>query len=44
MNVDGPLDRGLEFTVPLNAKAEPIKKLMSQAITDMKQQSAFGRH
>jgi len=43
-NIKGLLDRGLEFTVPSNAKAEPIKKLMSMAVADMKQSGAFRRH
>lgn len=43
-NIFGLLERDLEFTVPSNAKAEPIKKLMSQAVSDMKQSSAFRRH
>jgi transposase len=43
-NIFGLLERGSEFTVLSNAKAEPIKKLMSQAIGDMKRSSAFRRH
>ncbi|MDN5358035.1 MAG: hypothetical protein PWR17_1204 [Candidatus Methanomethylophilaceae archaeon] len=43
-NLNGLLESGLDFTVPSNAKAEPNKKLMSLAISDMKQSSAFRRH
>jgi transposase len=43
-NINALLEMGVEFTVPSNAKAEPIKKLMSQAITDMKESSAHRYH
>jgi hypothetical protein len=43
-NVRGLLERGLEFTVPSNAKAEPVKKLMSMAVADMRTSGAFRRH
>jgi transposase len=43
-NINALLEMGTEFTVPSNAKAEPIKKLMSQAITDMKGSSAYRYH
>lgn len=36
--------RGLEFTVPSNTRAEPIKKLMSSVIADMKRSEAYRRH
>jgi len=43
-NVKGLIDRGISFTIASNARAEPIKKLMSMAISDMKRSDAFRRH
>jgi len=43
-NIYGLLEHGLEFTVPSNVKAEAIKKLMSMAVADMKDPSAYRRH
>ena len=43
-NINSLLERGLEFTVPSNVKAETIKKLMSMAVADMKASSAYKRH
>lgn len=40
-NVSFLLDLGVDFTIPSNAKSEPIKKLMSMAIGDMNESSAF---
>ena len=43
-NVSKLLDPGVDFTTPSNAKAEPIKKLMSMAVSDMEKSSAFMFH
>lgn len=43
-NVSKLLDLGVDFTMPSNAKAEPIKKLMSMAVSDMEKSSAFRFH
>lgn len=43
-NVKGLIDRGISFTIASNARAEPVKKLMSMAIRDMKGSDAFRRH
>lgn len=40
-NINGLLKCDPEFTVPSNAGVEPIKKLMSSAITDMKRSEAY---
>lgn len=33
-NISALLDLGTEFTVPSDAKAEPIKKLMTMAVSE----------
>lgn len=43
-NVRALLESGAEFTMPSNVKTEPVKKLMSRAIADMKDSSAFRYH
>lgn len=43
-NINGLLERGPEFTVPSNTRAEQTKKLMSSAITDMKRLGAHRYH
>ena len=43
-NISKLLDLGVDFTMPSNARAEPIKKLMSMAVSDMGNSSAFRFH
>jgi len=43
-NVSALLDMDVCFTMPSNAKAEPIKKLMSMAVSDMDRSEAFRYH
>ena len=43
-NVSKLLDLDVDFTMPSNAKAEPIKKLMSMAVSDTEKSSAFMFH
>jgi len=43
-NVASLLDMKIDFTIPSNAKAEPIKKLLSLSLNEMKQPSAFAFH
>lgn len=43
-NVSALLDLGVDFTLPSNAKAEPIKKLMSMAVNEMKKASSHMFH
>lgn len=43
-NVSALLDLGVDFTMPSNAKAEPIKKLMSKAINELKSSSSLTYH
>ena len=43
-DINALLEMGVEFTVPSDAKAEPIGKLMSQAMTDMKRSGAYRYH
>lgn len=43
-NLAALLDLGVRFTMPSNARAEPIKKLMSMAVKDMDKASAFMFH
>lgn len=40
-NVKALLDMDVDFTIPSNIKAEPIKKLMTMAVTKMKESSSF---
>lgn len=43
-NISALLDLGTEFTVPSNARAEPIKKLMTMAVSEMKRASSHAFH
>ncbi len=43
-NVSKLLDLDVDFTMPSNAKAEPIRKLMSMAVSDTEKSSAFMFH
>ena len=43
-NISKLLSLDVNFTIPSNAKAEPIKKLMSMAVSDMEKSSAFMFH
>ena len=43
-NVSALLDLGVRFTMPSNAKAEPIKKLMSRAVSEFKESSSYAYH
>lgn len=43
-NISKLLSLDADFTIPSNAKAEPIKKLMSMAVSDMEKSSAFMFH
>lgn len=43
-NVRALLDIGVPFVVPSNAKAEPVKKLMTRAIRDLRDSSSYRMH
>lgn len=43
-NVSALLDMGVQFTVPSNAKAEPVKKLMTMAVSEMKKAASHTFH
>lgn len=43
-NVSFLLDRGVDFTMPSNVRSEPMKKLMSKAVSDLKKSDAFMFH
>lgn len=43
-NVSALMDLDMDFTMPSNVKAEPIKKLMSKAIDELKASSSFAFH
>lgn len=43
-NILSLLEWGVDFTVPSNIRSEPIKKLLSLSVNDMKQPSAFAFH
>ena len=43
-NISALLDLGTEFTVPSNAKAEPIKKLMTMAVSEMRKAASHAFH
>ena len=43
-NIHSLLKSGITFTIPSNARSEPVKKLISMAISDMKLSSAFNYH
>lgn len=43
-NISALLDMGVDFTMPSNVRAEPIKKLMSRAIDELKGSSSFAYH
>ena len=43
-NVSALMDLGMDFTMPSNARAEPIRKLMSRAIEELKASSSFAFH
>jgi len=43
-NVSTLLDLGVDFTMPSNIRSEPIKKLMSKAIGELKESSSFAYH
>ena len=43
-NVRKLLDLGVDFTMPSNVRSEPIKKLMSRAISELKESSSFAYH
>ncbi len=43
-NVSALMDLGMDFTMPSNARAEPIKKLMSRAIEELRASSSFAFH
>jgi transposase len=43
-NVSRLLELGVDFTMPSNVKAEPIKKLLSKAIGELKGSSSFAYH
>lgn len=43
-NVSALLEMGVDFTMPSNIKAEPIKKLMSKAVDELKESSSFAYH
>ena len=43
-NVNHMMKKEVEFTMPSNAKAEPIKKLMTMAAADMKDAVSYRRH
>lgn len=43
-NIAVLLDLGVEFTMPSNIREEPIKKLLSRAITDLKGSERFRSH
>lgn len=43
-NISSLLDRGIEFTIPANAREMPIKKLMTKARKVMKDSDSIRRH
>ena len=43
-NVSKLLELDVDFTMPSNVKSEPIKKLMSKAISELKESSSFAYH
>ena len=43
-NVNHMMRKGVEFTMPSDAKAEPIKKLMTMAAADMRGAASYRRH
>ena len=43
-NVAELLDLGVDFTMPSNVRSEPIKKLMSKAIGELRGSSSFAYH
>jgi transposase len=43
-NAKALLDRNVKFTMPSKAQAEPIKKLMSMAVADMRSPDSFRMH
>lgn len=43
-NISALLDLGVDFIIPSNAKAEPIKKLMTMAVSDMESSAAYMFH
>lgn len=43
-NIMGLIRRNMEFTVPSNVRSEPIRKLVSAAVSDMKDAASFRRH
>jgi transposase len=43
-NVHGMLDLGVPFVMPSNARSEPIKKLITRAVKDMRDSSSLASH
>lgn len=43
-NISALLDLDVDFTVPPNAKAEPIKKLITMAVSDMEESGTYMFH
>ena len=43
-NVSALLDLGVQFTVPSNARAEPVKKLMTMAVSEMRKAASHAFH
>ena len=43
-NISALIDMDVDFTIPSNAKAEPIKKLMTMAVKELTSSSSFAYH